>query len=90
MEYNKKMDNPAAAVLLQTLNLCVLTIGVATVFVGVGRRDSDLTTALAQTQELKEITGDLARICGGLSVSDASIESQLKAIERRLDILERR
>ncbi len=84
------MDKSAATVLLQTLNLCVLTVGVATVFVGIGRRDADLTTALAQVRELKEITGDLARICGGLSVSDASLFSQIQAIDKRLTLLERK
>lgn len=84
-----KMDKPAAAVVLQMLNLCVLTIGVSSVVFGLGQRNADLSMALAQTRELKEITGDLARIIGGLSVSDASIVSQLVGIERRLLILER-
>lgn len=73
---------------IQVLQLIVLMIGVAGVFLTIGRRDAELDTNSKQIFELRSICSDLARVTGSLSVTDASHTAQLRAIETRIDRLE--
>lgn len=80
----------AVASTVQMLQLTVLVIGVAGMFMMIGRRDQVLNTNQDQISELRLICSDLARVVGSLSISDASQTAQLHSIDVRLNRLESR
>ena len=75
---------------IQMLQLVVLIIGVAGIFLTIGRRDQMLEQNQTQVSDLRLICSDLARVVGSLSISDASQTEQLRSIDQRLDRLETR
>ncbi len=75
---------------IQMLQLVVLIIGVAGIFLTIGRKDQALETNQQQVSDLRLICSDLARVVGSLSISDASQTEQLRSIDQRLDRLETR
>lgn len=75
---------------IQMLQLVVLIIGVAGIFLTIGRRDQVLEQNQTQVSDLRLICSDLARVVGSLSISDASQTEQLRSIDQRLDRLETR
>lgn len=75
---------------IQMLQLVVLIIGVAGIFLTIGRKDQALETNQTQVSDLRLICSDLARVVGSLSISDASQTEQLRSIDARLDRLETR
>ena len=77
------MSDPArstVSTILQIVQLATLIIGVAGLFLAIGRRDQVLNTNAEEIRELREISADLAR---------ASIESTMtnRDQDRRLDEL---
>ena len=88
-ETSERRSAPLATV-LQFAQLVVLVVGVAGVFLAMGRRDATLDSNSTQISELRSICSDLARVTGSLSVTDASHTAQLRAIETRIDRLESR
>lgn len=84
-------QRPRAGVqtVLQWAQLLVLCIGVAGVFLTLGRRDAVLEMNGQQIAELRAICSDLARVTGSLSSTDAAHSAQIASIEKRLDRLER-
>lgn len=75
---------------IQMLQLVVLIIGVAGIFLTIGRRDQVLEQNQIQVSDLRLICSDLARVVGSLSISDASQTEQLRSIDARLNRLETR
>ena len=75
---------------IQMLQLVVLIIGVAGIFLTIGRRDQVLEQNQTQVSDLRLICSDLARVVGSLSMSDASQTEQLRSIDQRLNRLETR
>ena len=75
---------------IQMLQLVALIIGVAGIFLAIGRKDQVLETNQAQVSDLRLICSDLARVVGSLSISDASQTEQLHSIDQRLSRLENR
>jgi len=75
---------------IQMLQLVVLIIGVAGIFLTIGRRDQVLEQNQTQVSDLRLICSDLARVVGSLSISDASQTEQLRSIDARLNRLETR
>lgn len=73
---------------IQMLQLAVLIIGVAGIFLTIGRRDQILENNQTQVSDLRLICSDLARVVGSLSISDASQTEQLRSIDARLNRLE--
>ena len=71
------------------LQLITLIIGVAAIFLTIGRRDQILENNQSQVSDLRLICSDLARVVGSLSISDASQTEQLRSIDARLNRLER-
>lgn len=85
------IDQPRAVsvqTVLQWAQLLVLIIGVAGVFMTVGRKDAVLEANSTQIAELRSICSDLARVTGSLSSTDAAHSTQIASIEKRLDRLE--
>jgi len=78
----------AVQTVLQWAQLLVLVIGVAGVFLTIGRRDATLEQNSAQIAELRSICSDLARVTGSLSSTDVAHSTQIAGIEKRLDRLE--
>jgi len=72
------------------LQLVALIIGVAGIFLAIGRKDQVLETNQQQVSDLRLICSDLARVVGSLSISDASQTEQLHSIDQRLSRLENR
>ena len=72
------------------LQLVVLIIGVAGIFLTIGRKDQALETNQQQVSDLRLICSDISRVVGSLSISDASQTEQLRSIDARLDRLETR
>jgi len=75
---------------IQMLQLVALIIGVAGIFLAIGRKDQVLETNQQQVSDLRLICSDLARVVGSLSISDASQTEQLRSIDQRLSRLENR
>lgn len=75
---------------VQWAQLIVLVIGVAGIFLTIGRKDAQLDANAQQISELRSICADLARVTGSLSTTDAEHSAKLTSIERRLDRLELR
>jgi len=75
---------------VQWAQLVVLVIGVAGIFLTIGRKDALLETNAQQISELRSICSDLARVTGSLSSTDAEHSAKITSIERRLDRLELR
>jgi len=75
---------------IQMLQLVALIIGVAGIFLAIGRKDQVLETNQQQVSDLRLICSDLARVVGSLSISDASQTEQLHSIDQRLSRLENR
>jgi hypothetical protein len=80
------MSDPArstVSTILQIVQLATLIIGVAGLFLAIGRRDQVLNTNASEIRELREISADMAR---------ASIESTMtnRDQDRRLDELRER
>ena len=72
------------------LQLVVLIIGVAGIFLTIGRRDQVLEQNQTQVSDLRVICSDLARVVRSLSISDASQTEQLRSIDQRPNRLETR
>jgi len=75
---------------VQWAQLVVLVIGVAGIFLTIGRKDALLDANAQQISELRSICADLARVTGSLSSTDAEHSAKITSIERRLDRLELR
>jgi len=75
---------------LQVGQLIVIVIGVAGIFMTLGRRDATIDQNGTQISELRAICSDLVRVVGSLSSTDATHAAQLASIDRRLDRLESR
>ena len=75
---------------IQVLQLVVLIVGVAGIFLAIGRRDQAIDQSQQAISDLRQISSDLARAVGSLSISDASQMAQLQSIERRLNLIETR
>ena len=88
-EQNPRNQNALGST-IQMLQLVVLIIGVAGIFLTIGRRDQVLEQNQMQVSDLRLICSDLARVVGSLSISDASQTEQLRSIDARLDRLETR
>jgi hypothetical protein len=67
----------------------VLIIGVAGMFLFVGRRDQELTTVTSDVDKLALVVTDLARAQTYGAINDASNNKALEDIHRRLQALER-
>lgn len=75
---------------LQIAQLAMIVVGVAGIFLNIGRRDATIEMNGTQISELRMICSDLARVVGSLSSTDAAHSAQLASIEKRLDRLETR
>ena len=74
---------------VQILQLFALIIGVAGMFVFIGKRDQQLTQVSVDLDKLIGAVNDLARAQASMAMSDAAQTRSLEDIQRRLNELER-
>ena len=72
------------------LQLAVLTIGVAGVFLAIGRKDANLEVNSNEIAELRDIASDLARASVESTTTNRQQDRQLDDLRSRLARLENR
>ena len=75
-------------VVLQALQLVTLLIGVASLFLMVGRRDGQLSSNTAEIGELRDIAQDLVRTSVEATSTNRNQDRQLDDLRARLMTLE--
>jgi hypothetical protein len=78
------------AIVAQFLNLAVLVIGVAGVFLSVGRRDERLNTNTAEIRDLRDIATDLVKASIESTTTNREQDRRLDDLRNRLAALETR
>lgn len=78
------------ATVLSALQLTVLVIGVAGMFVMIGRRDQQLTDASTDIEKLAVVINDLAKAQASAAVMDSMHAKELQSIQQRLIEIERK
>lgn len=74
---------------VQVLQLLALIVGVAGMFIFVGKRDQQLTQVSTDLDKLVAAVNDLAKAQASSAINDAMHEKMLEDIQRRLNNLER-
>lgn len=84
-------DNQKASVgvVIQFLQLATLIIGVAGLFLTVGRKDARLEQNTVEIAELKDIASELAKASVESTVTDREQDRRLDDLRERLANLER-
>jgi hypothetical protein len=77
------------AQVIQVLQLFAIVVGVAGMFVFIGKRDQQLTQVSVDLDKLIGAVNDLARAQASMAMSDAAQTRSLEDIQRRLNELER-
>ena len=83
-----EQQKSGVTIAVQWAQLVVLVIGVAGIFLTIGRKGAMLEINASQISELRSICADLARVTGSLSSTDAEHNAKISSIEKRLDRLE--
>jgi len=78
------------ATVLSALQLGVLVVGVAGMFMMIGRRDQQLTEATTDIEKLAGVVNDLAKAQASSAVLDAVHAKELQQIQQRLIEIERK
>jgi hypothetical protein len=78
------------AIVAQFLNLAVLVIGVAGVFLSVGRRDERQKTNTAEIRDLRDIATDLVKASIESTTTNREQDRRLDDLRNRLAALETR
>ena len=73
---------------IQVIQLATLILGVAGLFLAMGRRDQMLSTNSDEIRELREISADLARTSIESSMTDREQNRRLDDLRTRLNKLE--
>jgi hypothetical protein len=72
------------------LQLVVMIVAVASLFVQIGRKDQQLATMVESVQDLRAVTKDLLSSTTALALSHARTDIEVQAVKQRLDAIERR
>ena len=81
-------NRQTVAIVVQSLQLIMLVIGVAGVFVVIGNRDQRLSQNTTDIAELKDISGDLLRTSVEATTSNRDQDRRLDELRDRLRALE--
>lgn len=82
--------NPQLATAISIMQLCVLVVGVAGVFITLGRKDAILERQDRDLTELRSIVGDLVKSQVLGAANDQKHGEALQQVANRLDRLEGR
>jgi hypothetical protein len=72
------------------LQLAVMLVAVAGLFVQIGRKDQQLDTMVESVNDLRAVTKDLLSSTTALALSHARTDIEVQAVKQRLDAIERR
>jgi len=83
---NAKKDT--IQIVVQFLQLATLIIGVAVVFMAIGRKDAVIVSNSLEIRELRDIAADLVRATVESTSNDRSQDRQLDDLRARILLLE--
>ena len=75
---------------VQFLQLGTLVLGVAGMFLSIGRRDATLEVNTAEIRQLRDIASDLVKTSIQTTTTNREQDRRLEELRDRLDALERR
>ncbi len=87
---NQDQHRETLKIVVQFLQLGTLVIGVAGLFMTVGRRDATLDVNTSEIQQLRDIASDLVKTSITTSTTNREQDRRLEELRDRLDALERR
>jgi len=94
MEQTKKIN---ISLVVSSLQLVVMLIGIAGLFITIGKKDAAIENTISDMTELKAIVQDLLKAQITVVSNDAthnailnSTQKEIQEIKRRLEIIERR
>lgn len=84
------MENkhPNAGLVLQVLQIIVLSVGLASVFVRIGEAQATQAHMYNQLQELKDIVEGIIKSQVEFAAMDATVKERIDALRNRIDRLE--
>tara|TARA_R100001510_G_scaffold57761_1_gene67562 strand:- start:3244 stop:3513 length:270 start_codon:yes stop_codon:yes gene_type:complete len=87
---NSDQHRETLKIVVQFLQLATLVIGVAGLFLSVGRRDQTLDQNTAEILQLRDIASDLVKTSIETTTTNREQDRRLEELRDRLDALERR
>lgn len=87
---NSDQHRETLKIVVQFLQLATLVIGVAGIFLSVGRRDQTLDQNTAEILQLRDIASDLVKTSIETTTTNREQDRRLVELRDRLDALERR
>jgi len=83
-----EQKNPHVTIILQVLQIIVIAIGLASLFVRIGEYQATQTYNNQQLKELKEIVESIVKSQIEFAATDATIKERIDALRLRIDRLE--
>lgn len=84
------MNDNQLSVYVAVMQLAILTIGVVTVIIKLGKRDAMIDRSMDELLVLKEITKDLVKTDIEQGKSIITVIGELKELRHRIEVLERK
>lgn len=79
---------PHLGIVLQVLQILVIAVGLASLFVRIGEYQATQTFNTQQLKELKEIVEDIVKSQIEFAATDATLKERIDALRLRIDRLE--
>ena len=83
------MNENNIGIYVSVLQLAILTIGVVTVIIRLGKREAQIDNSMAELLLLKDITRDLVKAAIELGKNMVAVMVELKELRYRIEMLER-
>ena len=83
------MNENNIGIYVSVVQLAILTIGVVTVIIRLGKREAQLDNSMAELLLLKDITRDLVKTDIELGKNMVAVMVELKELRYRIEMLER-
>ena len=84
------MNENNIGIYVSVLQLAILTIGVVTVIIRLGKREAQIDNSMAELLLLKDITRDLVKTDIELGKNMVAVMVELKELRYRIEMLERK
>lgn len=83
------MNENNIGIYVSVVQLAILTIGVVTVIIRLGKREAQIDNSMAELLLLKDITRDLVKTDIELGKNMVAVMVELKELRYRIEMLER-
>ena len=83
------MNENNIGIYVSVLQLAILTIGIVTVIIRLGKREAQIDNSMAELLLLKDITRDLVKTDIELGKNMVAVMVELKELRYRIEMLER-